>query len=521
MNVTEEILTIFAGISEQYGQGEATEVIVFFLILGIIFFVLVGTFAFLRSRQPKAPAPNFERLSGMAGRLEKFEMEVNKFRTDTYRNFEFIKNRIANLEKDLEGVDRQIYQSEDSKGLTEAKEQQADPATASEIAAEKTEAKKSDTSKRRDSLLDVEEAIFDEDEESAEEVAVDKAADEQVTDKKVVGEAVKPESLSHRLKKTRTGLLGRLKGVFGSKATLDEETLEELELLLISNDLGVSMTNALISELKEELAGGKDIDQGALVGMLKLKVLNILEKDSPLNASIVPAKKSDGPQVVLLVGVNGVGKTTTAAKLAGGWQEGGAKVLLVAADTFRAAAVKQLVEWGKRLNVPVVSGEENAKPSTVVFDAMERAKAEDFDVVLIDTAGRLHTKSNLMQELEGVRNVIQRHQASAPHETILVVDGTTGQNAVSQAKEFNEAVDLNGLIITKLDGTSKGGIVVAIKSELGLPVRYIGVGESPADLRSFVAKDFVEALFSDEDPRATQDLSAHAKERRNRRDTVG
>jgi fused signal recognition particle receptor len=220
-----------------------------------------------------------------------------------------------------------------------------------------------------------------------------------------------------------------------------------------------------------------------------------------------------------------VGKTTTTAKLAHMWKAAGARVLLVAADTFRAAAVDQLVEWGKRIDVPVVSGAPNAKPQTVVFEGMNKAKELQMDVVLIDTAGRLHTKTNLMQELEGVSSMVSKHIAGAPHEAILVVDGATGQNALQQAREFNEATKLSGLIVTKLDGTPKGGIVVAIKEELGLPVRYIGVGEGPQDLRPFVARDFVEALFdtsADGQGSAHIDASAsaHAEtRRRKRRDT--
>ena len=236
---------------------------------------------------------------------------------------------------------------------------------------------------------------------------------------------------------------------------------------------------------------------------MKMQVLTILEKNSPLN-EIQPEARSDGPLVVMLVGVNGVGKTTTAGKLAQRWKAAGAKVVLAAADTFRAAAVEQLQLWGERTGVPVVSGPEDSKAATVVYDAIERAQAEEADVLLIDTAGRLHTKSNLMQELEGIRNVLQKRIPSAPHEVLLVLDATTGQNALQQANEFNSSVSLSGLVITKLDGTPKGGIVVAIKRELGIPVRYIGVGESAADLRPFSARNFVEALFdlSDIEPDA-------------------
>ena len=221
----------------------------------------------------------------------------------------------------------------------------------------------------------------------------------------------------------------------------------------------------------------------------------------------------------MVVGVNGVGKTTTVAKLASNWSKAGFKVVVAAADTFRAAAVDQLVTWCSRIGVEVVTGAPNAKPQAVVFDAMVKAKELGAEVLLIDTAGRLHTKANLMQELEGVRNIVQRHDPDAPHETILVVDGATGQNALSQAKEFNQAVKLTGVIVTKLDGTPKGGIVVAIRSEYGIPVRYIGVGEGPDDLREFNSPEFVEALFATTDV-SDQATSAHGQVRRRRRAEV-
>ncbi|MDC0357260.1 signal recognition particle-docking protein FtsY [Oligoflexia bacterium] len=513
MGFTEDILSVLAGISEEFGSGDATGVVVFLLFIGIIVFVLIGSFAFLRGRKPKKTIQSYERLSGVAGRVEKFEMDVNKFRTDTYRNLEFLKERVVKLEKHVAELHKKLGSGTEAPQVAEKGDDIGSGAVAVEDLARSDwdEAKVEEYDASQEAPVEevvppepVEEADLDEDLSQAEEKP----------------EEVAPESLSKRLKKTRLGLLDKIKSVFSSKPKLDEETLEELQYMLISSDLGVEMTEALIAELKAELSSGKEVDEGALLGMLKMKILSILEKDAPLDSSILPRKKQDGPMVVVMVGVNGVGKTTTVAKLASAWKEAGAKVLMVAADTFRAAAVEQLSAWGEKIGVPVVRGAEEAKPATVVYDAMEQAKADDVDVVIIDTAGRLHTKSNLMQELEGVRNNIERHQASAPHETILVLDGTTGQNAVSQAQEFNEAVKLTGLIVTKLDGTPKGGIVVAIKSALGIPVRYIGVGEDQSDLRPFVANDFVRALFDVSSSRNTQDLSAHAKKRRKRRDTM-
>lgn len=322
------------------------------------------------------------------------------------------------------------------------------------------------------------------------------------------------EPLAQRLKKTRQGFFQKLKGLFTSAAILDQSQVEELEAQLVSSDLGIKTVSGMIEEIRRDLAAGSVIDEAQLSEVMKRKIEAVLA--DPRSVAVFPQRREDGPLVVMMVGVNGVGKTTTTAKLAASWSAQGAKVLMVAADTFRAAAVEQLLEWGRRIDVPVVTGAADAKPATVVFGAMERAKQEGFDVVLIDTAGRLHTKSNLMQELEGVTNVIRRHQPSAPHETLLVVDGSTGLNAISQAREFNAAVPLSGLVVTKLDGTPKGGVVVAIKSELNIPVRYVGVGESRHDLRPFDAHEFVEALFSAEGL-VEEKLSAHAETRRRRR----
>ena len=218
----------------------------------------------------------------------------------------------------------------------------------------------------------------------------------------------------------------------------------------------------------------------------------------------------------MVVGVNGVGKTTSIGKLAAMFKSKGHSVMLAAADTFRAAAVDQLEQWGNRLGVKVVRGADEAKPSTVVFSAMEQAKADNVDILIIDTAGRLHTKTSLMQELSGVRNIISRHEASAPHEVLLVIDGTTGQNGLVQAQQFHDATKLSGIVVTKLDGTAKGGIVVAIQNELGVPVRYIGVGEGLEDLRPFNSEEFVDALLDSSRP--TEVVSEHGLRRRRRRE---
>jgi len=317
------------------------------------------------------------------------------------------------------------------------------------------------------------------------------------------------------LRKTSSGLFDRIRAVFGGKPAFDAEMLADLEALLIAGDLGVKIVSELIDQVKKEIADSRPLTENDLIGILKLKLLSLFEAGAPRNPGLIVNESGHRPTVVLIVGVNGVGKTTTSAKLAAQSSALGAKVMLVAADTFRAAAVEQLQSWGRDLKIPVVSGAPEAKPATVVFDGMKRAQEEGIDLLIIDTAGRLHTKSNLMQELAGLVNTLRRFQPDVPHETLLVVDGSTGQNAIQQAREFNEATKLTGLVVTKLDGTPKGGVVAAIKSELGIPVRYIGVGEAKEDLRPFVAREFVEALFDrGEEPRVV--VSAHGERRRRR-----
>jgi fused signal recognition particle receptor len=323
-----------------------------------------------------------------------------------------------------------------------------------------------------------------------------------------------PASVADRLRTSRRGILEKIRGVFAARTELNPEMADELEVLLVTSDLGVKTVRALLDEVKQEVVKGEKLKQDAVIRLLKQKMVALLTKDVAVGP-IVPARQEDGPLVVMVVGVNGVGKTTTVAKLANMWRIQGAKVMLAAADTFRAAAYEQLKEWAERVGVPVVGGVAEQRPSTVVFDAMVEAKRQEVDVLIIDTAGRLHTKSNLMLELEGIRNIMTRHQPAAPHETFLVVDGTNGQNAVAQAKEFHAAVPLTGLVVTKLDGTAKGGVVIPIKDELGIPIRYIGVGESWADLRPFNATEFVDALF--DSGGEASDESAHAEERKQKR----
>lgn len=307
-------------------------------------------------------------------------------------------------------------------------------------------------------------------------------------------------SISKGLTKTRKSFFGRLKSLFTGSATVTPATLDELEETLITADVGVQCTSAILEKVRAASNESGAVGEEQVQQLVKAELLDSLIQLPASHRLYAP--QTGTPLIVLVVGVNGVGKTTTTAKLAARWKGQGKKVLMVAADTFRAAAVQQLQEWGRRLDVRVISGAENAKPSTVVFDGMVAAKEEGADVILIDTAGRLHTKTNLMQELEGVRNAITKHFPSGPDETLLVLDGVSGQNALHQAREFNSAVKLSGVVITKLDGTPKGGIVVAISRELKVPVAYVGVGEKAGDLIPFSAQEFVDGLFGDDDQRA-------------------
>lgn len=298
------------------------------------------------------------------------------------------------------------------------------------------------------------------------------------------------DRLKSGLKKTKEGLVGRIDALVLGKKEIDADTLEELEEILITSDIGVKTTVELIRTLEQRLGRNELKDGEALRAALKEEILSRLTAHhSPLDIG------SQKLFVLLVIGVNGVGKTTTIGKLASRFTADGKKVLLAAADTFRAAASEQLVAWGDRSGVDVIRHKEGADPSAVVFDACKAAVARGVDILIVDTAGRMHTKVNLMEEMKKIRRVIDREIAGAPHETLLVVDAATGQNAISQARLFKEAAGVTGLALTKLDGTAKGGIVVAVSHEFALPVRYIGVGESIDDLRDFDPQEFTDALF--------------------------
>ena len=296
------------------------------------------------------------------------------------------------------------------------------------------------------------------------------------------------------LAKTRGGFIAKIGALFGGKKQIDAATMDKLEEVLLTADIGVKTSQKIFETVKKDLSRDQLADTDAIWTHIRDLSEKILEVGAP-PYDLDRAK----PLVILMIGVNGVGKTTTIGKLAAQYTRAGKKVLLAAGDTFRAAATEQLVIWGERTGCPVVRGKEGGDPSSVIFDGVRRGQLEGFDIVIADTAGRLHTKTNLMDELQKVRRVVGKALEGAPHETFLVVDSTTGQNAIAQAQMFQQAMSLSGIIMTKLDGTAKGGVILGICDELKLPVRYIGIGEKVDDLREFDAKEFVAALYERED----------------------
>lgn len=300
------------------------------------------------------------------------------------------------------------------------------------------------------------------------------------------------EKLKSGLAKTHQGLVEQMDRLFLGKKSIDQDLLDELEALLFQSDLGVKTSNQLIQGVQEGLKRGDLKDPGKVREFIKEEILRVLTSgEKPLSIDFSRTK----PFVIMVVGVNGVGKTTTIGKIAHQFASQGNKILIGAADTFRAAAVEQLEVWAQRVGADIIKQSKGSDPSAVAFDSIHAARSRNTDLVLIDTAGRLHTKVNLMEELKKLKRIISRECPGAPHEILLVLDATNGQNAISQAKLFHEAVGVTGIALTKLDGTAKGGIIVGITEELNLPLRYIGVGEGIDDLREFNASDFVRALF--------------------------
>lgn len=306
----------------------------------------------------------------------------------------------------------------------------------------------------------------------------------------------KKERLEEGLEKSREGFLTKLSRAVAGKDTVDDEVLDELEEVLIRSDVGVPTTLKIIKRIEERVARDKYINSSELQRILREEITTLLKQNDANKPADFDAPLPNKPHVILVVGVNGVGKTTTIGKLANLYKLAGKSVILGAADTFRAAAVQQLTIWSERAGVPIVQQGQDADPAAVAYDAVASAKSRNADVVIIDTAGRLHNKTALMGELGKIKRVMSKVVEGAPHEVILVLDASTGQNAMQQAKAFTQAVDITGLALTKLDGTAKGGIVIGISSELDVPVKYIGVGERIEDLQIFDRVSFVEALFS-------------------------
>jgi fused signal recognition particle receptor len=297
------------------------------------------------------------------------------------------------------------------------------------------------------------------------------------------------DKLKEKLVKTRESFIGKVETIFTGRK-IDEKTLEELEETLIISDVGTKASSEIMAAIREKAKKGEANDVDSVKSLLKSEMTTLLGDPQPIMAN------SGKPFIILAIGVNGVGKTTTIGKLASRFRSEGLSVLLAAGDTFRAAGIEQLEIWANRAGTQLVKHQPGSDPAAVAYDAVIAAKSRNVDVVIIDTAGRLHTKSNLMEELKKIKRSIQKAMPEAPHETLLVVDGTTGQNALRQAEMFNKAAEVTGIALTKLDGTAKGGIIFAIKKDLGIPVKLIGVGEGIEDLRDFDPKEFVEALFS-------------------------
>ena len=306
----------------------------------------------------------------------------------------------------------------------------------------------------------------------------------------------KKENLDKGLEKTKDSFLGKIARAVVGKSRVDDEVLDNLEEILITSDVGVETTLKIIEKIEARVKRDKVLGTDELNRILKEEIENLLDESDTGSNPFDVRKENNDPYVIMVVGVNGVGKTTTIGKLAHQFKSAGSKVVLGASDTFRAAAVDQLIIWSERVGVPIIQQGMGADPASVAFDTVQSAKSQNADVVIIDTAGRLHNKVNLMNELNKIKRVMDKVIPNAPHEILLVLDGSTGQNAYEQAKQFAQATDINALAVTKLDGTAKGGVVIGISDQMNIPVKYIGVGEKMEDLQLFDKKAFVDSLFN-------------------------
>ena len=442
--------------------------------------------------EPAQTEASPEEVSPLAGETEETEpLEEEKIEAEETENGEEAdgangsemeeESPIASPSSEAELVERSTTEEESPK-LVEAQDEVSEPEVSEAIAQVEETSEVAEAESRLpqgEAASAIEERIVEE----AEEPIPDEVEPEQETIQ---------EKYDRSLKKTRTGFGARLNAFFANFRSVDEEFFEELEELLIMSDVGVQVASNLTEELRYEarLENAKKPD--ALKRVIIEKLVDLYEKDGQFNEAI---RFQDGLTVMLFVGVNGVGKTTSIGKLAHRYKQEGKKVMLVAADTFRAGAVAQLAEWGRRVDVPVVTGPEKSDPASVVFDGMERAIAENIDVLMIDTAGRLQNKDNLMAELEKIGRIIKRVVPDAPHETLLALDASTGQNALVQAKEFSKITPVTGIVLTKIDGTARGGVVLAIREELDIPVKLIGFGEKIDDIGPFHSENFMRGLL--------------------------
>ena len=411
------------------------------------------------------------------------EAEKQKAETEAVRKAEEAEEKLKLEEEKRKAEEAEILAQEAAK---EAEEKRI----AEEAEKQKAEAealRKAEEDKAKEAEILAKEAAKEAEEKRIAEEAEEKLKLEE--EKRKAKEVKKKPSLKDRLFKSKKKLGDGLSSLIIGKKKIDEDLLEELEILLISSDIGIETTDKVIESVRKKASRKELKDEDSLYQLIKVELESLLLTENLLEPS------SEMPFVILVVGINGAGKTTTIGKLAKLFQSEGKSVMLAAGDTFRAAAVEQLQVWGERNDIPVIAQKTGADAASVVYDAYQSAIAKKIDILIADTAGRLHTQDNLMQELEKIKRVLRKNNENAPHETLLVIDGGSGQNAVQQANEFNKSIGLSGLAITKLDGTAKGGVLFSISDSLKLPIRYIGVGEAIEDLKPFNAKDFINALF--------------------------